>query len=78
MLLVPAPWDGIGHDFGVVLGWHWVVLGGVGAHLVNARQHGRNVVPAQLNRTTMFVYCNEHALAIRSRWVSEAGPLRGI
>ena len=39
---------GIGHDFGVVLGWYWVVLGGIGSHLARDQRHGRNIILFQL------------------------------
>ena len=32
---------GIGHDFGVVLGWYWVVLGGIGEHVAHVQGNGR-------------------------------------
>ena len=32
---------GIGNDFGVVLGWYWVVLGGIGEHVAHVQSNGR-------------------------------------
>ena len=37
-------YGGIGHSFGVVLGWYWVVLGGIGADLMPGRWRGRSVL----------------------------------
>ena len=37
-------YGGIGHSFGVVLGWYWVVLGGIGADLMPGRWRGRSAL----------------------------------
>ena len=42
--LLTINYGGIGHVFGVVLGWYWVVLGGIGADLMPGRWRGRSVL----------------------------------